>query len=249
MPRELVVQVPDAGNVAVAPQLAPRGRREFRRTLRRRADFGQREVLRRVEIPVLLRQRVPGSGRLPVRDAPGRGVFVVPVADVQDFAHRLGPVPVRLELLGDGDRVGRGLPEVRAEIVDPEGRRTQAGHQRVARRRTDGLVAECALEEHAVRGEPVDARRLCARVAVAAEERLEIVDADQQHIRPLCGRVGRARRRGKAAERDGCEAQGSDAGRSVHGAGLRDGDDPAFAVHAAQTLRFPPIRIKPRDRS
>ena len=49
------------------------------------------------------------------------------------------------------------------------------------------------LEHDSARRQPVDVRRLDQLVAVAAERRLEVVDANQQHIRlGLCG--GRAAR-------------------------------------------------------
>ena len=38
------------------------------------------------------------------------------------------------------------------------------------------------VEAHAARGESVDVRRTASVVAVAAEQRLQVVDADQQHV-------------------------------------------------------------------
>ena len=124
----------------------------------------------------VLRQRVGDDLGLPVRHAPRGGVLVVAVADVKDLAQRLGAVAVLLEVLRQRHRVRRGLAEVRAEIVDAERVRPQAGEQRVARRRADRLVAVGAFEQHAARREPVDVRRLRQLVAVAAERRLQIVD-------------------------------------------------------------------------
>jgi len=49
------------------------------------------------------------------------------------------------------------------------------------------LIAVGRVESQAARGEPVDIRRLCEIVALAAQQRFEVVDADQQHIGSLGG--------------------------------------------------------------
>src|SRR5678815_1289122 len=85
-------------------------------------------------------------------------------------------------MLRERHRIGRGFAEIRAEIVNAERRRTATGHQRVAGRRTDGLVAIRALEDDAASSESLKVGRLDRLVAVAAEHRLEVIDADQEDV-------------------------------------------------------------------
>ncbi len=183
-----------------------------------RGGIGERRFLARQLRATVLREHV-AAGRAglgpPVRHAPRGRVLVVAVADVQDLAHRLGAVAVLLEVLGHGDRVGHGLAEVGGQVVDADGLRAQAGHQRVARRRADGLVAERPLEQHAARGQPVDVRRLDDRRAVAAQQRLEVVHADQQDVGPG----------------GGLDVAGANRRRRRHQRGGKEENEPAFRGH------------------
>jgi len=153
---------------------------------------------------VLLERVAAGWAGLgaPVGNAPRGRVLAVAMAHVKDLAHGLGAVAVALEVLGHGDRVGDGLAEVGAEVVDADGLRAQAGHERVARRGAYGLVGERPLKQHAPGRQPVDARRADQRRAVAAQEWLEVVHANQQDVRFLC-RLLRGRKRAAEGEHGG----------------------------------------------
>mgnify|MGYP001090013640 CR=1 FL=1 len=105
------------------------------------------------------------------------------------------------EVLRERYRIGRGVAEESPQVVDAQRGRAEPGHQRVPRRRADGLVAERALEQHAPRGKPVDVRRLDHRHAVAAEQGLEIVHADQQDVR-LVGGLDCSRPRQQGEQRE-----------------------------------------------
>ncbi len=126
---------------------------------------------------------VSGGFGSPMRDGPGGGVLDVAVAAVEDLAHGLGAVALLAEVLRQGDGIRRGFAEVRAQLVDAEGLRAQAGHERVAGGGADGLVAIRGLEEHAAPGEAVGVGRFGEAVAIAAEGGLQIVHADEQDVR------------------------------------------------------------------
>ncbi len=143
----------------------------------------------------------------PMRHRPGSLVLVIAVPDVHDFAHRFGAVSVPAEILGHRDRVRHAVAEMGRQVVDPDGLRAQARHQRVARRRADSLVAERPLEQHAPRGQPVDVRGLDDGRAVAAQQRFEVVHANQQDVGLVAG-----------ADRSRCRQQqhGQSKNRVVH---------------------------------
>ena len=124
--------------------------------------------------------------RAPMGHAPRGGVFGVAVADMENFAHRLGAVAVLHEGLGKRHCGGCGLAEVGGQIINAERGGPLAGHQRVARWRTDGLIAKRFFKQHPAFGETIHVGRLDVRVAVAPEQRLQVVHADEQDVRPRC---------------------------------------------------------------
>ena len=67
----------------------------------------------------------------------------------------------------------------------PSDLRAQTGQQRIAGRCTNGLIAIGPLELHTSRGEAIDVWRLHDLVAVTAEQRLQVIDADEQDIRAV----------------------------------------------------------------
>src|SRR3954453_15017386 len=73
---------------------------------------------RQSSVRVVLGQQV-GNGLASERGhAPGRGVFMVPMAYVKNFAQPFGPVTLAHEVLRQRDGVGSGLAEIRAQIID-----------------------------------------------------------------------------------------------------------------------------------
>ncbi len=120
-----------------------------------------------------------------MRDAPGGGIFVVAMAPVHDLAEAFGPPAVPLKILGNRDRVRRGDAEVCREIIDPDGGGAKAGHQCIAGNGADGLITVRTIKARAAGGEPIDVRSLDRAIAVGAEQRLQIVHANQEHIGPL----------------------------------------------------------------
>ena len=71
---------------------------------------------------------------------------MVAVADVEDFAERFGAPAMLFEVLGHGEGIRPRQPEVGAQIVNAQRGRAQTGHEGIARRRANGLIAEGALE-------------------------------------------------------------------------------------------------------
>ena len=135
--------------------------------------------------------------RAEMRDGPRSDIFEVAVADVEYLAHRFRAVTGGAEILWERDGVGVGDAEVGREIVDPECLRSKAREEGVAGRRADGLVAIRAVEAQGSRGETVDVRGFRIRIAVAAEDGFEVVDADEEDVgaggrgsREECGRRG-----------------------------------------------------------
>jgi hypothetical protein len=61
-----------------------------------------------------------------------------------------------------------------------------AKHEREARRRTHGLIAISQIKTHPPRCKPVNVWRLSCGIAVASQRGLQVIDQDEQNIRPLC---------------------------------------------------------------
>ena len=139
--------------------------------------------------------------RAKMRDGPRGGVFEVAVTDVEEFAHRFRAVAGGAEILWERDGVGTRGAEVCREIVDPERLWAKAREEGVAGRRADGLVAIGAVEAQGARGEAVDVRGFRIRVAVAAEDGFEVVDADEEDV-GAGGRGGREERGGREQQGD-----------------------------------------------
>ena len=64
--------------------------------------------------------------------APGRGILMVAMADVEDFSETFGAIAVRFEILRQRDRIRSSTAKVGAQIVDAKRLRAQAGQQGVA---------------------------------------------------------------------------------------------------------------------
>src|SRR5262249_46528410 len=114
--------------------------------------------------------------------APGGRVFMIAVADMKDFPEAFGAIAVLEEVLREGDRVRNCNSEICAEVVNAQRSGPDAGEQRVAGGRADRLVAVGVLEEDAAPGEPINVWRLDALVAVATEQRLQVVHTDEQDV-------------------------------------------------------------------
>jgi hypothetical protein len=133
-----------------------------------------------------LGERVGDHLGLPVRHTPRSGVLAVAMADVEELAQRLGVPAILLEVLRQGHGVRPGLAEVRAEVVNSESLGAEAGEQRITRGGAHSLVAVGQVEPHAARGEAVRVGRLHRGVSVAAEQRLEVIHADEEDVGFLC---------------------------------------------------------------
>jgi hypothetical protein len=110
---------------------------------------------------------------------------VVAVSLVVDFSQSLGAVAVRLEVLRQSDRIGRGIAKVGAQVVDAERLRPQACEQCISRRRADRLIAVGPIEPHAACGQLINVRSVGEFIAIASQQRLQVVDANKQHVGPL----------------------------------------------------------------
>ena len=116
------------------------------------------------------------------RHAPRSGVIGVAVAAVEDLADGFRAVAVPDEMLAQRHRIRHRRAEIRGEAVDADRGRARPQHQAVARGGADRLVAVGAFEAETAGGEAVEVWSLGQRVPVAAERRLEVIDADQQDI-------------------------------------------------------------------
>lgn len=117
-----------------------------------------------------------------MRHAPGSRVFVIPVTNMEDLPQSLGTIAVLFEELRQSQRIRGGPAEVRSEIVDARGGGAQAGEQGIAGWSANGLVTVRPLEQHPARGEPVHAGGLDDPIAIAAEQGLEIIHADELDV-------------------------------------------------------------------
>ena len=100
----------------------------------------------------------------------------------------------------------------RFKIVNLDRVRITAGEQRSPRRIAQRELAVRAVELQTLLGESVDVRRLDMGLAAATELRPEVVDGDEQDIRPRLTGFGSERGRRDAAEQGDTEP----ANRSVH---------------------------------
>lgn len=145
--------------------------------------------------------------------APGGLVVGVAVADVEDFAKRLGAVAVVFEVLREGDGVGLGLAKVGRQVVYAERLGTEAGEERIAGRGADRLIAIGGVEADALGGEAVDVRGDRVWIAVAGNVRLQVVDADEEDIR-ACG-VSAGGGNAMANNKEGGENERQEAGHRL----------------------------------
>ena len=151
-------------------------------------------------------------------DAPRSGIVVGAVADVKDFAHRLGAVAVAHEKLRERDGVGVGVAEVAAELVEAGGGGARAEEQRETGGGADGLVAIRGVEAQAAPDEAVEIRRDGGAVAVSAERGLQVVDEEEEDVG--------ARGRGGGGECRCNEEQEEGEGLHVGGAGRGSEGEP-----------------------
>jgi hypothetical protein len=119
------------------------------------------------------------------RFAPRRSVVVAPVIDL---AHADAGVAVLLEMLAQRHDVGDMRAEVRFQIVDLRRIGAQPRHQAGPRRRADGLLAIRSQENRAVLRQSVDVRTADVIGPVTAQFGAQVIDRNEQHIRPLLGR-------------------------------------------------------------
>ena len=118
-------------------------------------------------------------GHLMLGLTPRQGVGQHVVVDLAD-AH--GLVAVSSEILREGDRLGRGHPEIGLEVPDPEGIGAEPGHQAGPRGIADRLLHLRVEEYHARTREAVDVGRLDDRVPVRTEGGAEVVHRDEEDV-------------------------------------------------------------------
>lgn len=104
---------------------------------------------------------------------------------MEDLADALHEVAVVLEMLRQSDGIRHGVAEVRHQIPHLGGVGPGAGKQARTRWRADGLLAVGAQERHSLFRNTVDVRRQDGLGAIAAEFRAQIVDGDEENVRPL----------------------------------------------------------------
>ena len=92
------------------------------------------------------------------------------MAHVEDFSERLGAITLCHEVLRQRHGIRHGLAEVRAQFVDAERLRSQAGEQRVSRRGAHGLIAKRLLKKHAAGGKEKRQVRLGGIGEIVARE-------------------------------------------------------------------------------
>jgi len=106
---------------------------------------------------------------------------------VKDLVQRMRDVAVVLEVLRQRHHIRQAGTEqilwlIRIEI-HASTVRSQAGEQAEASRRTERHLAIVCHEDCPLRRQPVDVRRLNPRLAVTAEQRLEVVGDDEEDVR------------------------------------------------------------------
>ena len=111
-----------------------------------------------------------------------RHVVVVEFADAADEVARPA------ECLRQAHMLRNRLPEDLRVGEDPGRVRIEPGQERVAARATERKCAVRPLEPHTPPRQPVDIRRLGQRIAVAAQECVEVVGDDEEHVGPISGR-------------------------------------------------------------
>ena len=118
-----------------------------------------------------------------MRNIPRCRIFAIAMSDVENFPHRFCAETLLAEMLRHGDRVWSRLAEIGAKIVDAQRLGSQSCHQCMARWRAHRLIAVCGLHDHRSLRQAIQVWSLCMRIAIAAQKRLEIIHANQQHIR------------------------------------------------------------------
>jgi hypothetical protein len=113
-----------------------------------------------------------------MRHAPGSCIIVIAVPNVKYFAKAFGTIAVVFEVLWQRYGIGRRPAEVGAQVVNPKRLRSQSSQKGIARRRANRLIAIGPIESHSARGQPIDIWRSNDLVAIAAEQRLQVIDAD-----------------------------------------------------------------------
>ena len=136
--------------------------------------------------------------RIPVRLIPRTPVFKTGVVD---FAEGRAMVAVRLEVLRQRDAIRLRRAEMRLEVPHLRHIGPEPGHDRRARGTAHRLLHIGPVEDDPASRDAVDVGRLDDGVAVAADFRTQVVDSDEEHIRPSYER-----------ERDEREKQGHEEG-------------------------------------
>ncbi len=122
---------------------------------------------------------------LEMRHAERLRIAFVAVPDMEDLADRFRAIAALFrEVLRQRHRIRQDPPQPASKSIKAGGRGMRAEHEREARRRADGLVAIGEVEAHPARGQPVQVRCPGGRITVATERGLQVVDQDEQHIRP-----------------------------------------------------------------
>ena len=165
-----------------------------------------------VEVPGLrnsvcrFRWRMQEALELEIR-LPRRGLVLRAVKCLAASEHL---VSVQHEVLRERDCVGQGSAPGFSVAVDASGRRSQPGHQAasggVARRCLTVRSGEC----DATGRQLVEVRSLCLRVAAQRLNPIvQVVDADEEHVRPVGPGGLRMRGRGSHGRQNGDQGRGT----------------------------------------
>ena len=117
---------------------------------------------------------------------PGRRILGGFAAPVEDLADGTGMVTVVLEVLWQGDCFRPGFPEMRIEIPDLDGVRSQSRQQGKSRRTAHRLLAVGPAEQCAALGQEIHVWRDRGLVAITSEGGAQIIDGDEQDIERFC---------------------------------------------------------------
>src|SRR5687767_706265 len=114
-----------------------------------------------------------------MRHAPGPWILSIAMADVKNLPERFRPITVPHEVLGKRDCIRVSGAEIGPEIVNPNGGRADAGHERVTRGRADCLVAVSSFKENTALCEPIHVWGADFLFTVTTEQWLQVIDANE----------------------------------------------------------------------
>ena len=108
--------------------------------------------------------------------------LLVDAARIVDLSGSGGFETLATEILRQGDNVGVHVAHLRLQIPHPGVVRAQAGHQACPARPANRLLAVVVQKDRSRLRQPVDVRCPDERIAVATEDRLEVVHCNEENV-------------------------------------------------------------------